>query len=287
MKLKRKLVSKTSKGSAGPRDPADSLDIGKRIKPVAQISGDTNVVFYGRSGSGKTTLAASFPKPLLVIDCNDKGTDSIADIEGVFVLRAASWQDIEDAYWYVAKGKKFKTVVIDTVSNIQEFAIREIKGQADIGEKQPGEWGTMTKRDWGQVSSMLKSLLLNFRDLDGVNAVFIAQDRVFHAEDEDLGTDDAQIMPEVGPRLMPSVASTINAAVNVIGNTFVRERIREYKIGKQKRTKRIVEYCLRVGPHSYYTTKLRKPKGIDAPAFIKDPTYEKLVAAIAGKEWDE
>lgn len=280
MKLTKKRTALKSK----PTDPSKDMDISKRIVPVNKVASDLNIILYGRSGTGKTTLSASFPKPLLLIDCNDKGTDSISDVAGVDVLRANSWSDLVHAYWYVKQSKKYKTVVIDTVSNLQGFAIVQVKGSEETASgKQVGDWGTMTKRDWGQVASMLKSLLTDFRDLDGVNAVFIAQDRVFNADDEDTD-NDGQIQPEVGPRLMPSVASTINAAVNIIGNTFVRERVHEYKLGKTKKTKRVAEYCLRVGPHAYYTTKLRKPKGVQAPAFIKDPTYEKIIATSLGKE---
>jgi hypothetical protein len=259
------------------RGPTDYRLIEKKIHVMKPMAEGLQAVFYGRPGTGKTTLACTFPKPLLLIDVKERGTDSVHDVPGVKVLRPMEWGDFDRAYWYIRKNpNKFKSCVWDTVSQGQDFAIEDIKGEQDVGDL--GKWGTLTKKDWGQVSSMLKTTIMDFRDL-GINFVFIAHDRVFGAEDE----DDEAITPQMGPRLMPSVASTLNAAVGVIGNTFIRETFREIRIGKMKKRVRKVEYCLRVGPHSYYVTKIRKPRRIETPAFIIDPTYEKIANAIKGK----
>jgi len=253
------------------------------IEPVSQIENTLKVVLYGGAGTGKTTTAASFPGPILDIDVTEKGTASVSDVKGLSVLRPQEWQDVVDAFWYVKSEKKFKTVMIDTVSNLQDLAIRQILEDAGKDDEESG-WGIMTRRQWGQASTMMKALLGDFRDLS-MNVVFIAHDRVSNAgEEAEEGMEDGQIMPQVGPRLMPSVASWLNAAVGIIGNSFVRERSREVKIGKKKVVKRQVEYCLRVGPHAYYTTKLRKPKSIVVPAFVTDPTYDRIIAVMRGEE---
>jgi hypothetical protein len=77
---------------------------------------------------------------------------------------------------------------------------------------------------------------------------------------------------------MPSVASFLNGAVKIIGNTYIRER---HEI-KDKRKVRSVEYGMRLGPHAYYTTKVRSPVGVAVPDAIVDPTYEKLLAIMRG-----
>ena len=91
------------------------------------------------------------------------------------------------------------------------------------------------------------------------------------------------LTPEVGPRMMPSVASTLSGAVNVVGHTFIRETLIKSKEAGKK-AKREVEYCLRVGPHSYYTTKMRSPKACEVPDFIIDPDYKKILTLIKGSE---
>jgi hypothetical protein len=118
-----------------------------------------------------------------------------------------------------------------------------------------------------------------------VNSVFIAQERVFNAGDEeDDGVD--QLAPEVGTKLMPSVNKDLCASVNIIGNTFIRIKVKVVKDPEtKKKSKEITkQYCLRLGPNEVYTTKIRKPKGIEAPDYIIDPTFRKIMDIVKGKE---
>lgn len=275
--------TKEKRKSDGPRDPADFTKLKNRIKPAGDYDPEMKLVLYGKAGTGKTTLAASFPKPLL-IDISERGSDSVRDIKGLDVIRVRDWQELEMTYWYLKKNDpEYETVIVDTVSYAQELVMRHVleeKGvSVDSGEL--GKWGSMTKRDWGTIASTLKTFLTNLRDLD-MNVVFIAHDRIFNAGEEDDEADG--ITPSVGPRLMPSVASALNAAVSVIGNTFIRERFKLVGEGKKQKEKRIVEYCLRLGPHSYYITKIRKPKSIEAPNVLVDPSYDDIRELMLGKE---
>jgi hypothetical protein len=45
-----------------------------------------------------------------------------------------------------------------------------------------------------------------------------------------------------------------------------------------------VQYCARVGAHGYYLTKVRKPKSVELPAFLVDPTYEDLLELKNGDQ---
>ena len=36
-----------------------------------------------------------------IIDCNDRGEDSVRGMEGVKVYRAHSWEKLVAAYWYL------------------------------------------------------------------------------------------------------------------------------------------------------------------------------------------
>jgi hypothetical protein len=182
---------------------------------------------------------------------------------------------LESAYWFLEAGDHtFKTVVIDTVTNVQDLAIRHVMQEHKKDEADAGGWGSMTKAMWGEVSSMLKTWLTNFRNLP-MNVVFLAQERVFNAGDDE--NEDGQLAPEAGPRLMPSIVSHINAAVDLIGNSFIREKIKRKKVDGKVEEERTVQYCLRIGPHGYYVTKVRKPKDVEIPAFLVDPTYEDIL----------
>lgn len=242
------------------------INLEDRIKPVSEMTTGLSALLYGRSGTGKTTLSSTFPKPMLLLDVNEKGTDSISDIEGIDVLTVEAWSDFEDVYWWI-KDQKYKTVVVDAISSLQDFALKKVGGE-----------GPISKRTWGEASSLMKTWIVNYRDLidHNINVVFLAHDRTTEAQE----TEDGEMLPSVGPRVMPSVASVLTASVQLIGNTFIKEEINRKKLGKLERT---VDYCLRIGPHAFYETKIRQPKSVEAPAIVKDPTYQKLHSLIHGE----
>jgi len=249
-------------------------NITDRIKPVSSLGLVLAALFYGKAGTGKTTVAATFPKPLLHLDIREKGTDSISDLEDVDTLSIEEWDQFEQVYWFLqSKDNKYKTVVIDAVSQLQDFAL--IQALKDNGKD---EGAAISMRDFGAAAGRLKTWIINYRDLvdNGINVVFLAHDRTNDGEEGEGG----ELMPSVGPRMMPSVASVLTAAVKIIGNTFVREAHEKLEGGKVERK---VEYCMRVGPHAYYTTKVRQPKGGYTPDVIENPGYNAFVSLMKGE----
>jgi len=254
-------------------------------RDVARVGEFRSFAFYGKSGTGKTTLAASFPGPAILLDIRDEGTDSVADVKGLQVREIETFEDFEDAYWWLEKdeGERYKTVIIDTVSQLQQLVVKEVGEKKN--KKDAGDWGTLTQRDWGDIAARMKEWIINYRDLTkfGYQVVFIAQDRVFNlGDDEDAGDD--QIAPEVGPALSPAIAKVLNAAVSVIGNTFIRSRVVAKEVKGKKKKENKIDYCLRIGPNPVYITKVRKPKSIEAPAFIINPTFGDILEVIKGEE---
>lgn len=261
--------------------------IAKRIKDVDSM-GDgngTTAVFYGRAATGKTTLLGTYPK-VLHIDIREEGYTVLRKIKGLKSISIDTWDELVDMYWYLKTEKhSFKTVGIDTAGQAQMLAVEAVMKKHKKKGK-PGDWGVMTQRMWGEVSTMCKELFLNFRDLkkDGMNVCFLAHDRIFKATDDEDEDDDvvSKIAPHVGPALSPSIVSVLNAAVDVIGETFIGEQMvttRNKKTGKKKTVKE-TEYYLRIGPNSSYVTKIRKPKGGKLPDVLKDPTYTDIMKLI-------
>jgi hypothetical protein len=256
------------------KKPAESDgDIESRIRPVSEVPDHKKILVYGSSGTGKTTFVATCPRPILVLDPGEKGTSSIRKQADVDYLPLNSWEDLEAAYWYLdSKGhEKYKTVCIDTATRLQDLAMSHVN---------PDD-GPMAKNKWGELSSLMKSWLVLFRDLP-MHVVFCAQDRETETDMEDEGT----ILPEVGAAVMPSVAKTLNAAVDIIGNTFVREFEKTVIDPKTKatKTKTVAEYCMRLGPHARYRTKIRVDGGGPIPRFISSPTFQKIVNLQNGEE---
>lgn len=241
------------------------MSVVDRITSVKSLPKVLSMLIYGRSGTGKTTFGASFPTPALLIDIKEKGTDSISNVEGIDVVQVETWSELEEIFWFVQKGDKYKSVILDQVSSMQDLAMAH--AMAEEGKE------IMSQRLWGVVSGLMKTWLLNYRDLvdKGINVLFIAHDRASKGESTE---DDDTIDPQVGARLMPSVASMLNGAVKAIGNTYVREVFLEDRTRK-------VEYSMRIGPHAYYTTKLRNPLGTTLPESIVNPTYEQIMTLMS------
>lgn len=252
-----------------------SSSILSRAKPVSKLEMVITALFYGRSGTGKTTLAGTFPTPILLIDIGERGTDSVSDVEGLDVISVTQWGEIEEIYWELKESTKYKTVVIDAAHTMQNLALMEARNIAGKKEKDQ-----TSQRDFGQASGLMNQWIYHYRDLrdDGINVVFLAHDRLREIDTED---DDSVILPEMGPNLMPGVAKTLTGSVNIIGYTFIREEVTRSKVAGQK-SKREVQYGLRIGPNAIYSTKIRKPKGFDLPEYIIDPTYGKLVNVLTG-----
>lgn len=253
-------------------------DIAERIKPVSEVGAGLAALFYGRPGTGKTELASTFPKPLLLLDILQNGTDTIAKKPGIDVIKikGSDWEATEEVYWYLTKGKgrnKYKSVIVDQVSEAQDVCMKYVASEGGKDEDD-----TISKRMWGEISGEMKTFILNYRDLinRNMNVAFLAHERTV---DGDEAVED-QIDPSIGPRLMPSVASFMCGAVAVIGNTFIRERFKT-KDGKRQR---FVDYAMRIGPHAYYTTKVRHPVGVDTPDVVVNPTFDEIMAIVKGRK---
>ena len=222
------------------------------------------IALYGRSGTGKTTVAGTAPGPIIFLDVRDKGTDSVRNVLAAKVFLIESWDDIEEAYWYLKENPKgYKTAVLDTVTQLEVMALTKVKGN---------DSPNTSRNQFGAAAGLMKTWILLYRDLD-MTVIFNCQDRQKSNGDD---TDDGDLAPEVGPYLMPSVVKVLNAAVGIIGQTFIREA--EVKI-KGKATRKRIHFSMRLGPNTQFITKIRRDKSlsdIEIPAFIDNPTYQKL-----------
>ncbi len=275
VRRRRKTTERTVESVQAP-----TIDIESMIKNPNEVEIGGSYLLYGRSGTGKTTISTTFPGPILHLDFGEQTTDSLNGLDNVKTAFISNWDELDAFYWYLAEGEhEFQTVVIDTITAVQELALEKALTQ---NGKEEGDFPS--KKDWGEAAGLLKRAIINFRDLsmpDGPlnHVVFLAQDRVTNIDDE---AEEDQIDPSVGPALMPSVAKVLNAAVKVIGNTYIKEVIKK----ANNKAKRVVEYRLRLGPHAYYLTKIRTPKGYKVPSHLMDPSYKQIQSVMRGETKD-
>lgn len=257
------------------------------MRPLKGMNKKRSFVFYGRSGTGKTSLALTFPQKVLLLDVKDRGTDSVEEYskDEAMGMMVEEWEDFEMVYYYLLKNPDvYKTVVIDTMSQLQQLCVEYVLKKKKKHVAKAGDWGTMTRKEWGEVSSIMKEWIIYYRDLNdiGIEVVFIAQDRTNNAGEEE-NDSETMLTPDVGPRLSPSIASHLNAAVSLVGNTFVRERHKVKEVNGKKKEYKETQYCLRIGPNPVYVTKTRKPKHIVVPDILIDPDYDMIISKLKGE----
>ena len=283
MRKKSRTKSKPKRRRSRAPESLDTVSVDQVIK-------HRSWAFYGSTGTGKTTILGTFPKPILLLDINDRGVDSIAEYgDDIQVKQPGRWEEFEEVYWYLKKNAgEYETLGIDTITELQELAIIRILEDKtgvrldDEEASRAGDWGNLSRGDWGDVGALLKRWITDIRNLP-LEVVFNAQIRTFGGDDE---SDDWETLaPDVGVRLSPATREHLNAMVNFIGNTFIRRREKIVKKkqrgGKTKRVRvPVTEYCLRVGPSPVYDTKFRKDKAIILPDLIVDPTYDDMLALV-------
>ena len=124
-----------------------------------------NVIIYGKSGAGKTTLIKDLKKPIII--SSEKGLLSIADYD-LPVVEITSLSDLEEAYDYASSNiKKFKTVVLDSLSDIAETVLIDLKKQ----NKDP-------RAAYGELGSSMNELIRKFRDLK-IDTYFICKSETY------------------------------------------------------------------------------------------------------------
>lgn len=128
------------------------------------------ILVHGFSGAGKSTFAATAPGPVLILDA-ESGSDYLDDVvywnpaaeapptaDGSWrhcVVNVLDYESVVRAYEYLASGDHpFKSVVLDSVSEIQQRCIDAIAGA-----------NQMRTQDWGELLRTVSGQIRKFRDL--------------------------------------------------------------------------------------------------------------------------
>lgn len=249
-----------------------------RFQDLLDMDTPTIITLYGRPGTGKTTISCTLPKPLLLIDVKDKGTDSgkRKNLEpgDITVFELESFDEIYDLYDYIVENpNKFKSVVIDHMTALQDFCYEKVMDEEGKSKMSQGMYGT--------AGGYLKEVINLYKGLTdlGITPCFNCQDRMESGD----GEGEDQLLPEVGPSLMPSVARTLCAASRVIGHTYQFENVEKLDGAKVRRN---IEFRLRLGPNPYYITKVTRPFGTPCPQFLVNANYSDIMKVVRGK-WEE
>ena len=225
--------------------------VADEIRPVSEGSNYLTMVVYSRNGVGKTTFACSSGLRTLVIDCNEKGTQSVRKVPGVDKFVLGNFERLDWVYWYLRAGNHpYKVVVIDTVTMLAMMCMKFIL--KDDADRDIGRDPMMPdKRHWGKLGEMIKDAIIKFRNLsehptNPVHVIFTAQEKTTYNEDEETG----EMAVEIHPELSPSPRSTLLSAVAIIGRMYTREV--ELDGGRKEQERRML-----LGTHPKYVSKNR------------------------------
>lgn len=241
-----------------------------RIHSLTDVERHVAMLCYGDQKTGKTVFGCSFPKPLLLLDIMEEGTDSVIDVDGVDVLPIESRDDYEEAYWLLEKGTKYKSVIHDQLTGLSQLVMREMKE-----EKRQKPEDVFSNRSYGQLGGWFNTWILNHRNLvkQGYHVCFLSHQKRIDPQQE----DDERIAPEITTALTGSVANFLLGAVSVIGNQFVREVYHK----KEKETE--FQYCMRLAS-GYYRCGIRRPVSAGpVPEYVVNPTFDKIMALSKGE----
>lgn len=138
-------------------------------------------VVYGIPGSGKTRLAASSPSPLII--SAESGLLSLTDyyVDYVEVTSLKQWDEVYRFVKSSSDSAKYKTICLDSISEIAEVLIAELKPNY----KDP-------RQAYAQLADSMMPMLRKFRDLPGKHTLFTS--KLITIQDEESGRVTDELM---------------------------------------------------------------------------------------------
>jgi len=171
----------------------------------------TTMMIYSLPGVGKTTLAATaqeseYGRDVIFLDC-EGGASAIRDRADITIFRPMAFREVREFFDFVAGSKhRFKTIVVDTLSELQKLNLKEIVRMAGRSDGMP------QLQDYGMCNEQMTAMIRNFKDLAqriGVNVIFNCH--VVETRDGESGPMVAR------PMLTPGLVNPAMAALDFVG----------------------------------------------------------------------
>lgn len=147
-----------------------------QIKTYKPTSHKIKALIYGDSWSGKTSFGWTAPN--VIFASAEAGLLSIAN-KWVSYAEIKSIADLRELLWFLKWDHKFETVVLDSITEINDIIKAEIERK---------KWKPMQLQDWWVLAKDIEKILRAFRGLD-MNVIMIAQEKII----EDDGKIDKRV----------------------------------------------------------------------------------------------
>ena len=123
--------------------------------------GTIKCLVYGAAGIGKTCLCATAPDPVII--SYEGGLLSLSGVD-LPVYEVDSIPDIESALSLIVASKQYKTICLDSLTEIAEVVLAQYKDT----EKDP-------RNAYGKFADEVSKIIRKFRDLKTHNVYFTAK----------------------------------------------------------------------------------------------------------------
>lgn len=166
------------------------------------------LLVYGDPGVGKTRFAGSSVlvpemQPVLILDF-EGGTLSLQDMTDINIVRLTSWEKVDRLYGSLYDKNPYKTVVVDSLSELQKFSMSEImRGVTQKDSDRDPDIASL--REWGKNSEQVRRFVRAFRDLP-CNVIFTA----LNSEDRDERTNTIKSRPSLPGKLKGEVSGYVD-----------------------------------------------------------------------------
>jgi len=124
-------------------------------------SNGVKLLVYGQSGVGKTSLIPTLPNPIIL--SAEGGLLSIQQWDLPFI-EIKSMDDLREAYEWIVDNDDYKTVVLDSISEIAEVVLNHEKKS----NKDP-------RAAYGSMQEQMTDIIRSFRDLQNKHVVMTAK----------------------------------------------------------------------------------------------------------------
>lgn len=283
------------------------------------------MVLYGDNGTGKTHLACQFPKPLLLIsfepgEASSGGARTVKRVPGVKLLqiRPTLLEEQDDKVTVIESGsakfirlaeefrkgnnlcdlpdpryhrKPYQTVVVDSVTSMQEMLLAELLGLEQVPVQL--NFGSVPKKVYQDRAEQSKVCLRPWLNLP-VHTIFVGKE-TDHSREQERDEGTGKVKPDLTARWVRGIRQESRIAVQLGGaaagwlNDGCDYICRLYHdkemidvVGTQVPTGKLVR-CLRIGAHNIFASRFRADSWENLPDEIIEPTYEKIIAAIEGR----